>query len=544
MRHTIPLLSLCLALSACGGSSNSGGFFVFGDGQPPNDEGAIIAIGDSSADMPEAGSPLAALSAIPLVGGVLGDTLGGGTPDDPLCGSYASPSAEFTACEAKNFARVTEAPREQLTNPTFMQRLVEQSTGNFVDYLMRGLSDPSRLIASPSMSVSLNTPLTPLCATYALPCAGDPFRYPDIDPFYRDEAVVEKVDFYDRECARLSGRVWRPLGSEGQKLPTVVIENGSVQAPEPLYWWMAQALVRSGYAVMTFDPRGQGRSDMQTPAFGQGTNINPAVFWEGLVDAIDFFRSTPDTPYPHNITCQASYPTAVTAFNPQHAVQDQSRLGIAGHSLGGTGVSVVQSYGAMGAEPWPGKLDATNPVDVAVAWDGLATPGQAPGGFGGVIPSMGEQPAVVPRVPSMGQNSEYGLTPMPNLQAPDPDEKLAPLRAWQAAGVPVYEFTIRGSTHYEWSQIPLFPTTSWCPEVVDNRCVGGWGRPMAEFFSLAWLDRWLKVAGEPGFDDADARLQSTRFNERLSFYSHSARDFPLRNGARQRCDNLLEGCAP
>lgn len=529
----LSLLALSFALSACGGSSSSGGFFAFnglnGGEQTPTNMPAADASNDSangSADMPVNGMPVAA------------------SPDDPQCGTYDSPSAEFTACELKNFARVSEAPLEQLTNPTFMQRLLEQSTSNLSDYLTRGLSDPSRLIASLPMSVSLNTPLTPLCATYALPCAGDPFRYPDIDTFYQQEAVVEKIDFYDRDCARLSGHVWRPLNTGGRLLPTIVIENGSVQAPEPLYWWMAQALVRSGYAVMTFDPRGQGRSDQQTPAFGQGTNINPAVFWEGLVDAIDFFRSTPTKPYPHNVTCQASYPTAVTAFNPQHAVQDQSRLGIVGHSLGGTGVSVVQAYDAEGAQPWPGVMDANNPVDVAVAFDGLATPGQASGGFGGLIPSMGEQPPVVPRVPSMGQNSEYGLTPMPNLMAPDPEEKLGPLRAWQTAGVPAFEFTIRGSTHYEWSQIPLFPATSWCPKVVDNACVGGWGRPMAEYYALAWLDRWLKTSGESGFSDADARLQSRQFNPRLSFYSHSAYDFPTRSGSRLRCDNLLEGCMP
>ncbi len=516
------ILALSAALAACGGSSDSNAIAT------QNPEAAK-----------EDTSPLAALSAVPLIGGVLGD-VAGGVPDDPKCGSYASPSAEFAACEAKNFARISEAPREQLTNPIFVQRLLELGLANTGDYLMRALSDPSRLLLSPPMSVSLNTPLTPLCATYALPCSGDPFRYPDIDPFYKNEAVVEKVDFYDRDCARLSGRVWRPIHSNGKLLPTVVIDNGSVQAPEPLYWWMAQALVRSGYAVMTFDPRGQGRSDQQTPTFGQGTNINPAVFWEGLVDAIDFFRSTPEKPYPHNATCQASYPTEVTTYNPQYAVQDKDRLGIVGHSLGGTGVSVVQSYGATGADPWPGLMDADNPVDAVVAWDGLATPGADGGGF---IPSMSEQPPVVPRVPSMGQNSEYGLAPMPNLQAPDPEAKLGPFRAWQAAGVPAYEFTIRGSTHFEWSLIPLFPATSWCPEVIDNKCVGGWGRPMAEFFSLAWLDRWLKRSGEAGFSDADARLQSQSFNERLSFYSRSARDYPAKSGQRVHCENLLEGCA-
>lgn len=495
MRY-LAILSTCLLLLACGSDSESL------NNTPPN----------TSPDVQPDPSPVARR--------------------DTLCGTYEAQSAEFIQCELTNFARVTEAPVEQLSNPTFMLRLLEQSLGNIGSYTMRAITDPSWLLASPPSSVSLNTPLTPLCGTHALPCAGDPFRYPGVDSFYEDEADVEPVVFYDRDCARLSGRVWKPKG-DVSNLPNVVILNGSIQAPEPLYWWMAQALVRSGYAVMTFDPRGQGRSDQQTPAFGQGTNINPAVFWEGLVDAIDFFRSTPDTPYPHNLSCADSYGTETTTFNPQHAVLDRDRLGIAGHSLGATGVSVVQSYGAVGAEPWPGQLDASNPVKVAVGWDSLNAPNSGDG----------ETPAVVPNVPSMGQTSEYGIVTMPYREVPDPEAKLGAFRGWQQAGVPVMEFTIRGSTHFEWSQIPLFPTSSWCPEVVDNRCVGGWGRPMAEHYSLAWFDRWLKRAGETGFADADSRLTADDdWRERFSFHSRSARDFPARNGQRQACADILNGC--
>ncbi len=508
---------------------------------------ALMACGDGSspASNSAAGSNDAAPAAsLPLIG-----TLTAASPDDPACGTYPDASPEFAACELKNYARVTEAPREEATNPVFLQRLQEQSLANLQSYLERIAADPSYLPLSAG-GASLNTPVTPLCATWGLQCAGDPFRYPGVDPFYEREAVVEPVTYYDRDCARISGRVWRPKNATGQ-LPTVVIENGSVQAPEPLYWWMAQALVRSGYAVMTFDPRGQGRSDQQTPMGGQGSNANSAVFWEGLVDAIDFFRSTPAKPYPHNSSCEGTYPTVVTAFNPQHMVQDRERLGIVGHSLGAIGVSIVQGYGGAGADPWPGKMDAANPVDVAVAWDGLLAPnGTSAGGAAGNVPgvtglaSMGSTyPKFAPRVPSMGQNGEYGLTPIPFTQTPAKDAHLTPFKAWQAAGVPVFDFTIRGSSHYEWSLLPTFPATSWCPEVKDGRCVGGWGRPMAEHYSLAWLDRWLKRSGETGFADADARLLADgEFLPRFSFYFQSARDFPMRNGQRARCADVLAGC--
>ncbi|WP_022955351.1 alpha/beta hydrolase family protein [Perlucidibaca piscinae] len=470
-------------------------------------------------------------------------------PDAEGCGSHAAGTPGFIACEQANFAKVSEAPREQLSNPLFLQRLTAQSLSNSLSLAERLRNDPSYLPFS-TAGVSANTPLTPLCTSWALPCVGDPFRYPEVDPFYRDEAEVTPVVFYDRECARLSGRVWRPLNARGT-LPAVVIQNGSVQAPEPLYWWMAQAAVRAGYVVLTFDPRGQGRSDQQTPAGGQGSNANPAVFWEGLVDAIDFFRSTPVQPYPHNLSCAGTYPTPVTAFNPQHAVQDRDRLGLVGHSLGATGVSIVQGYGAPGADPWPGLIDSANPVDVVVAWDGpLAPDGRAAGGANGNLPSLAADarqttayPAFGIRVPLMGQNGEYGLVPLPFTEVPDRAARLGPFLAWQEAGMPVIDLTLRGSSHYEWSLIPGFPASSWCPEVRDGRCRGGWGRPLAEHYTLAWLDRWLKRPGERGHDDADARLlDDARFRERLSFHFDSRRDFPQRDGQRRRCNTIRTSC--
>lgn len=476
------------------------------------------------------------------------------------------PSQAWFEREASNYARTLEGPAEQVSQPAFLTRLSQQSLANIADYSARAANDPSWLMASseavrnlldnlnaPQLALaeleslvqtlaedpaaaanfSLNTPITPLCSSHALQCAGDPFRYPGVDAFYGNEGLREAVVFYDRGCARISGHVWKPVGATGV-LPGVVIENGSIQAPEPLYWWFAQTLVRAGYTVMTFDPRGQGRSDQQTPTFEQGSNANSTVFWDGLVDAIDFFRSTPARPYPHNLACADTYPTPTTAHNPYFAVQDADRLGLAGHSLGATGVAVVQSYGAPGAEAWPGLLDDSNPVDAVVAWDGLPTPSPASEG----------RPAIVPRVPAMGQTSEYGIFGGPHSEPPDPESHKGGFTGWQLAGVPVYQFTIRGSTHFEWSNIPTFPTTSWCPDAAAGNCAGGWGLPMADHYSLAWLDRWLKRPGEPGFSDADARLLAdSDWRERLSFYYRSARHFETRAGAPARCEDLGAGCA-
>lgn len=579
--HALSVFALSSMLAACGGSDGSS------SGSNPSATQAA-AVSTTTGSSTNGSTPTGTTGS--TTGSTTGNTTGNtsGSTIDLSCDQATFPSTLWTQCEVQNYAKILQAPTEEVSNPVFLQRLVLQSAANAASLLARDVADPSWVLASPNgltqlvsglsnpatsaaqlqalltqlsknpanaVSISLNTPLTPLCTSWVGPCAGDPFRYPGNDSFYTSEAIVTPVVFYDSDCARLSGRVWRPKQiASGQKLPSVIIDNGSVEAPETLYWWAAQLLVRNGYTVLTYDPRGQGRSDMESPTGKQGGNIDSSVFRTGLVDAIDFFRSSAAHPYPNNITCAASYPTVTTPYNPIVAVTDPDRLGIAGHSAGAEGVSVIQGYGGVGADPWPGKLDSSNPVKVAIAWDGLVAPdGKGMGGANGNLPSLPSLPststAVAPkftaRVPSMDQASEYGLAPVPFTQTPDPETHKHAFQAWQSAGTPVFALTIQGSTHYEWSQIPTFPATSWCPQVVNNRCVGGWGNPMAQHYTLAWFDRWLKKAGEVGYDDADARLLDDNGDNgriKMSFRYHSARDFPDRTGVRQHCENIRSGC--
>lgn len=492
---------------------------------------------------------------------------------DNRCDIAPFPSAEWTRCELENVGKLNEALTEQLSQPNFVVRATEQSGTNLTSYFQRiaqdpswlllninGLNDPlQQLTSNPTglLSLNANTPVTSLSSTYAGPLVGDPFRFPeaiglDGSNFYTNEATVTPVVFYDRECARLVGNIWQPKNTSG-KLPGIVINNGSVQAHQPAYWWAAQALVRAGYQVMTFDPRGQGRSDFVTPMGGSGTNVNPSVFWLGLVDAIDFFRSTPTQVAPNLKRCASAYPTQTTAFNPDFESLDLERLGLAGHSLGAIGVSVVQGYGAPGADPWPGQIDTANPVDVIVAWDGLLQPGGGfvggaaqGGGVGSLLNSAGildplfrvgierGLPNFGIRVPAMSQGSDYGVLISPFLTPPDPDERLKlGFDGWFKAGVPVYDITLRGSSHFEWSLVVGFPTTSWCPTISSGRCEGGWGMPTARYYTVAWFDRWLKKPSEDGYLDADERLTAIdgEFGrDRLSYHFHSAFAFTGRSG--------------
>ncbi len=425
------------------------------------------------------------------------------------------PSPEWFAREAENFAMNGQAPAEQAADPNFMVRWNEQGTMNRLEYTQRSADDPY-------WSSGENA-----CASLSGPCTGDPYLYPGVDPFYDEVGEVIPVNFYDQDGARLSGRVWAPRQrAEGQTFPAVVIINGSVQAPETLYWWAAKMLVENGYLAMTFDPRGQGRSDSQTPDGERGTNVNSVVFRRNLIDAIDFLYSSPQAPYVHNLPGSPGYEgdggeAATTPFNPVHALLDRDRLGIAGHSLGATGVSVVQ-----GEQPWPGTAMADNPVDVLVAWDNLSLSGSLDG------------VDVVPRVPAMGQSGDYFLAPTPYTEPPDPDGKRAGFLNWQASGVPAMQVNVRGGAHYEWSLLPGFPATSW-----EAGGDGGWGNPMARHYTLAWFDRWLKLPGEPGYETADARLTADAdWRERMSFYFPSSYDYPARDGTRQHCEDILREC--
>src|SRR5207248_2530050 len=163
------------------------------------------------------------------------------------------------------------------------------------------------------------------------------------------------------------------------------------------------------------------RSDQQAPDLQQGSNANLRVFWDEQVDAIDFFHSTPARPYPHNVTCAGTYPTATTPFNPIWDRIDLVRLGTAGHSAGAIAVSIVQGYGAADTAPWPGLLDGTNPVKVTVAWDSLIAPdgrGFAPANdyplppelydLAILIGTQGNLPTFAPRIPALSFNADYG----------------------------------------------------------------------------------------------------------------------------------------
>jgi hypothetical protein len=66
---------------------------------------------------------------------------------------------------------------------------------------------------------------------------------------------------------------------------------------------------------------------------------------------------------------------------------------------------------------------------------------------------------------------------------------------------------------------------------------------MGEHYSVAWMDRWLKKVGEPGYGDADARLLADAdWCARYSFYFRAARWFPDRAGTLHTTEDVRADC--
>ena len=161
-----------------------------------------------------------------------------------------------------------------------------------------------------------------------------------------------------------------------------MITNGSVQAPERLYWFAAQTLAKAGYVVLTSDPQGQGQSDERGEApdenEGSPAQTDGRPFFDGTQDALEFFLSTPKSVYKPRPSCDSGTSHAPkqnrrvasglnAAYNPLWQLLNPKKIGLAGHSFGAAGVSFV------------GQKDPR--VSAIVAWDNLGTSEPPPVGY-------------------------------------------------------------------------------------------------------------------------------------------------------------------
>jgi dienelactone hydrolase len=423
----------------------------------------------------------------------------------------AAPAAAFdTASELRNFTKVAERFSDWGA-PAYQFDLFSVSARNFLGGLATQAADPERLF------------LTDLCWHNGQACAGD-IRLDDWESGNR--GIVEPVLYTARSGATISGHVWMTRRGPGRR-PGIVITNGSVQAPEQAYWWAAQTLAKSGYVVLTWDPQGQGRSD----TIGEGddtlggalSQFTGETFYDGTQDALDFLLSSRGDPYcprpgrSGSSHCDKQERRVAAgrnaAWNPFGRSVDARHIGLAGHSFGARGVSVVSQRDKR--------------VDAVVAWDNLAD-------------ATADQSAKRLRAPALGFSNDYGLLPTPRSKAPDPLDKNAASLAFSEARVDTAQLNIRGGTHYEYSYIPMLPFAATLR-----------GIDMASWYTTAWFDRYVK--GERNADrrlltrrwqrdGAGAAVDGTGDGNLFSDTLASRMDIRRRGRGRFRCEDMRAGC--
>lgn len=300
---------------------------------------------------------------------------------------------------------------------------------------------------------------------------GDPQKYFAMTP--------QRIHFLSRTGAKLSGRIWSN-GAPGPR-PGVVITTGSIQGTEHMYWWAARTLAAAGYIVMTWDVQGQGESETTGHVFdtneptGDGVPFQQqANFREGTIDALRFFFSTPTASYVPATRTAADAAAAkrlaaqnyehLDWVNPAWGSLDRSRLGLAGHSAGAGAVSAVQQCSDK-ATLWRTLAlcaGRSYPIRAVVGWDSLSS-------------------SVTPVVPGMNLQADgYFLNPAPANTPPPPDDHLTTHNRWKRARLDTFSVTVRGGTHVDFAEIPyILPATAY-------------GRDLADFYTLAWMDRYVK----------------------------------------------------
>src|SRR4051794_1148984 len=274
---------------------------------------------------------------------------------------------------------------------------------------------------------------------------------------------VAPVSFKGINGATLRGHVFMPPRSVRRPkggYPGAVITDGSVQAFEELYFWAAEDLAEAGYMVMTYDVQGQGDSDLagdDCPGACSGVPYQQDFnFYQGAEDSLSYFLSSK---------------------NPYAPDLDESRVGIAGHSLGAAAVSVV------------GQCDRR--VKTIVAWDNL----QAVKDCSGVTIPARYRSTTLLHAPALALTNDYGFWTQPTLTPPDPTSKMDGYQQVRQAGLDAQIVAFRGATHLTYTYIPLVFQANELSE------------RMASYFTTAWFDLQLR-----GDRTGLSRLTATRFD--------------------------------
>jgi len=364
----------------------------------------------------------------------------------------------------------------QASDPGFAAREAQ----NFADSLAR----PLVWAASPGFMAAPETP--------------DPAR--DVGRWNGWRGQARAVAWRNRYGARIAGHLFRPLRGDGP-FPAVVVVSGAGN-PESSYWWAAEDLAEHGYVALTFDPQGQGASDVapdprycdptgdwrkpqemgvreQGPCAGE--NPDDEAVRENREQVVFVAQAKGGHEDPSSIagTYRELAPRFIlgtldaTAFllsdsDPWRSAVDATRLGVVGHSVGAYAANMV------------GNGDPAHRFRAAVAMDAF----------------YADDLGVHARVPTLIMQSEQEDVIGPHATPPaDPRSPttLHPTRAnftdLRHRAVDGAFVVLRASTHDDFTD--LFAPASRV------------GQRTAAWLLLAWMDEY--VAGRPGLPRMLAR---------------------------------------
>ncbi|MHB1445990.1 MAG: alpha/beta hydrolase family protein [Acidimicrobiales bacterium] len=491
-------------------------------------------------------------------------------------GAEAGPTPGSPAYMARDVANIVNAfgrNQAQLTSPAYLEGLPRDIASRWIAQMKTQAANP----ADPALTGGNLIPGWN---------AGNPARAGWAGSRGREVAV----HFTDADGAVLSGTLFAPLAKARDPythqpitypLPGVVITTGSIQASAGVYSWLAEDLAERGYLVLTFDVQGQGTSETfphqgpnsALPGCGTRAGAGQATacagfpseqqqnFDQDTEDAITFLLSSPARRYPNVHTGTSS----VDPYDPLWTLFDRSpdhhtvtpgrttRVALIGHSTGAVTTSYLQ-----GIDP---RIEAAVALDKITATPNAISDDQA---------GLGSLPGpVVPKVPILGIQSEYGFEPQPYWEAscssfepcpaapggsaapPDLSKAPNPRReeqtgfdTWVAHGVDSMLIVPRASTHLDYTdEPPILPASAW-------------GQAMASYYTQAWLDEYLKH--EPG---AAQRLLATSLpylqpvghgvwkpvtinrNQDLSFYFCSGYAIHVGGRRLKNTDLVGDGCS-
>jgi dienelactone hydrolase len=231
--------------------------------------------------------------------------------------------------------------------------------------------------------------------------------------------------------------------------------------------WAADGLARAGYVVIVTQPASGG---------------SLAAYDTAARSGIDFLLSS---------------------ANPFAAATRGDRVGVAGWSLGARALSRTQDEDAR--------------VSALVAWDNLAL--NETGDAGSPNCSGSNPPSTRrPRVPALGQASDFCGPPAETVET-----KKTAYEGWRAAGQPVMQVVLAGSTHFVWG----------------TQGSGTARQAQALYYTQAWFDRWLKDDSGAGARLLARSVDGVAVEQVLSTRFRSAAAFDGRN-----CPDLRTACGP